>query len=265
MMTDSHTGSCSTVSSLFSVSLLSVIKQLPCFLSQLDNLPINVKDNLLHLMSKRGLLTDTNVAKVVHKRTKILDLSESAVSDKALLRLGACRNLRKIDLNSAKGERTEITDQGVQALATSCPHLMIVYLRRCVSLGDPSTIALARSCHRLTELNLGGCIRLTDASLQAIGKHCTMLKSLNVSRTKVTDEGIFSLCNGACQQSLNEVHMNNCVHLSDEAVEAVVNFCPKIAILLFHGCPCITDRSRQALEMIQGSGSKMKQVTWTIY
>ncbi|XP_030843779.1 protein AMN1 homolog [Strongylocentrotus purpuratus] len=264
-MTEQHTNNCITVSSLFSVSLLSVIKQLPCFLSQLDNLPINVKDNLLHLMSKRGLLTDTNVAKVIHKRTRILDLSESSVSDRALLRLGVCRNLWKIDLNTSKGERTDITDQGIQALATSCPYLSIVYLRRCVSLEDPSTIALAQSCHQLMELNLGGCIRLSDASLQAIGQNCRMLKSLNISRTKVTDEGIFSLCNGVCKQSLKELHLNNCIHLSDEAVEAVVNFCPKIAILLFHGCPCITDRSRQALEMIQGPGSKMKQVTWTIY
>lgn len=244
---------------------MSVIKELPVYLSQLDNLPINVKDRLLHLMSKRGLLTDTNVAKVVHKRTRILDLSESEVSDRALQRIPVCRNLRKIDLNSSKGERTEITNEGIQALAASCPLLSIVYLRRCANIEDSATIALAQSCRQLMELNLGGCVRLTDASLLAIGQNCRLLRSLNISRTKVTDAGIFSLCNGVCCQSLTELHMNNCIHLSDEAVEGVVTFCPKMTILLFHGCPCITERSREALEMLQGVGSKMRQVTWTIY
>ncbi|XP_071494484.1 protein AMN1 homolog [Diadema antillarum] len=253
------------VSTLFSASLLSVIKQLPCFISQLDNMPVNIKDKLLHLMSKRGLITDANVSKVVHKRTRILDLSESEVSDRALQRIGVCRNLRKIDLNSSKGERAEITSEGIHALARSCPLLSVAYLRRCVNITDEAVVTLAQSCRQLVELNLGGCPRLTDESLLAIGQNCRTLRSLNVSKTQVTDEGIISLCMGVCKQSLMELHLNNCVLLTDESVEAVVNFCPRIAILLFHGCPLITDQSRQALEMVQGQGSKMRQVTWTIY
>ena len=39
---------------------------------------------------------------------------------------------------------------------------------------------------------------------------------------------------------LQEVHINGCVELTDDAVEAVLQFCPLISILLFHGCPKIT-------------------------
>ncbi|XP_072015655.1 protein AMN1 homolog isoform X2 [Amphiura filiformis] len=216
-------------------------------------------------MSKRGLVTDDNIHKVVHGRTKILDLSECDVTDAGLQRLAVCRNLRKIDLNSAKDNRTTITSAGVQAFASCCPLLNIVYLRRCVNLTDTAVIALAQSCRNLVELNIGGCQQITDASLIAIGQNCRMLRSLNISKTRITDNGIISIAMGVCKQTLSELHMNHCIHLSDEAVEAIVNFCPRIAILLFHGCPCITERSRQALEDLRDPQSPMKQVTWTIY
>ena len=34
--------------------------------------------------------------------------------------------------------------------------------------------------------------------------------------------------------------MNDCVALSDDAIEAVMQFCPNISILLFDGCPRLT-------------------------
>lgn len=34
--------------------------------------------------------------------------------------------------------------------------------------------------------------------------------------------------------------MERCVKLTDVAVEAVLTYCPKMYILLFHGCPLIT-------------------------
>jgi len=34
--------------------------------------------------------------------------------------------------------------------------------------------------------------------------------------------------------------MSGCASLTDEAVEAVVQLCPQIKILVFHGCPLIT-------------------------
>ena len=37
-----------------------------------------------------------------------------------------------------------------------------------------------------------------------------------------------------------EVHINGCRELTDESVEAILQFCPQINIFLFHGCPKIT-------------------------
>lgn len=39
--------------------------------------------------------------------------------------------------------------------------------------------------------------------------------------------------------------MNNCAALSDEAIEAVMQYCTNITILLFDGCPKLTGTSIQ--------------------
>lgn len=58
--------------------------------------------------------------------------------------------------------------------------------------------------------------------------------------------------------------MGHCVNLTDEAVEAVLTCCPQICILLFHGCPLITDHSREVLEQLVDL-NKLKQVMWTVH
>ncbi|XP_071941805.1 protein AMN1 homolog isoform X2 [Antedon mediterranea] len=227
--------------------------------------PPNLKDKFLHLLSKRGLLNDSNISELVHNKTKTLDLSECDITDESLHKLSSCRNLCKIDLNATKENRTSITSLGVEALSRSCPHLQTVYLRRCTLITDPAVIAIAQNCRYLRHLNIGGCCLITDISLAALGQNSTMLSSFNFSKTQVSDEGVLSLAMGVCKQSLKEVHMDHCAQLTDEAVEAIVGFCPKVTFLIFHGCPKITERSRQALEELHGPNSQMKQLTWTVY
>ncbi|KAJ8031558.1 Protein AMN1-like [Holothuria leucospilota] len=248
--------------SLLSLSINEVLKVLSQNLDDIEKLPTNVKEKLLHLMCKRGMVSDSNISKVVTAKTRILDLSESNISDEALSALRICRNLRKLDLNCTKGVRENITADGLQQVATSCPYLQAVSLRRCVDVTDAGIISLARSCPQLRELNIGGCKKLTDASLVAISQSCRFLRSINFSNTKVTDEGVITLVMGDCQKEINEIHMSHCVHLTNESIEAITMFCPNVSTLIFHGCPCITESSRQIL---QGPQFKMKQLTWTIY
>ncbi|KAL8569347.1 hypothetical protein ACOMHN_014031 [Nucella lapillus] len=217
-------------------------------------------------MSKRGLITDDNISKVLCDRVRVLDLSASDVTDTCLFRLAACRHLCKVDLNAVKAHNEAITSAGVISLSQSCPHLQVLYLRRCVHLTDEGVVAVAQNCRRLRELNTGGCPRLGDVSLQALGQWSADLASVNFSRTSVTDAGVYSLVSGVCSSSLKEVDMSHCQRLTDEAVEGVVQMCPQIKILIFHGCPLITENARVALEELMHAGSfSMKQLTFTVY
>lgn len=244
----------------------SIVSHLSLNENYIENLPSNLKDKCLYLMSKRGSITDSNISKFLHDKISVLDLSESNISDVGLARISRCSNLRKLDLNSAKESRTEVSSSGIQQLLSKCPHLQTVYLRRCLNLTDDAIITMSQHCKQLRLLNIGGCRLITDKSLEALGQNSTFLRSINFSKTKVTTEGVISLVMGNCKTTLKEIHMDGCFEVTDEAVEAAVQFCPNLSILLFHSCPKITEKSREALEQksLEG-GTPMKQVTWTIY
>ncbi|XP_032913484.1 protein AMN1 homolog isoform X1 [Catharus ustulatus] len=201
---------------------------------------------------------------VLHPSVESLDLRDCDISDNALLQLYNCKQLKKINLNSCKESRFGITSEGVIALALSCPYLREASFKRCCDITDSGVLALALNCQFLQIVNLGSCSGITDASLQALGENCKFLHSVDFSSTQVTDDGVVALVSGRCSKNLKEIHMERCVNLTDVAVEAVLTCCPKIHIFLFHGCPLITDRSRDALEQLIIS-NKIKQLTWTVY
>ncbi|NXT84322.1 AMN1 protein, partial [Zapornia atra] len=249
---------------LLDLCLRCLTKNLSRYTADIKSLPPNIKDKLIKLMSSQGQITDSNIGEILHPTVEFLDLRDCDISDKALLQLSNCKQLKKINLNSGKENRFGITSEGVRALALSCPYLHKACFRRCCDITDSGVLALALNCQFLQIVNLGGCSGIMDASLQALGENCKFLHSVDFSSTQVTDDGVVALVSGTCSKNLKEIHMECCVNLTDVAVEAVLTSCPKISILLFHGCPLVTDRSRDFLEQLLIS-KKIKQVTWTVY
>ncbi|XP_009957781.1 PREDICTED: protein AMN1 homolog [Leptosomus discolor] len=215
-------------------------------------------------MSSQGQITDSNISEVLHPAVESLYLQNCDISDNALLQLYNCKQLKTIVLNSGQKNRLGITSEGVIALALSCPYLHEVSFKRCCDITDSGILALALNCQFLQIVSLGSCSGITDASLQALGENCKFLHSVDFSSTQVTDDGVVALVSGTCSKNLKEIHMECCVNLTDVAVEAVLTYCPKIHILLFHGCPLITDRSRDVLDQLVVS-NKITQLTWTVY
>ncbi|XP_042562750.1 protein AMN1 homolog [Clupea harengus] len=225
----------------------------------LIELPEHIKDKVVRIMSLRGTLTDSNISQVLHSGIKTLDLHNCRFSDLALQKI-SCRHLSRICLSNS----SEITSTGLEALASSCPNLRCVDLSGCVSVSDPGVQALACCCTGLEVICLMGCTALSSKAIQELGAHCRMLHTVSISDTAVSDEGVVSLATGVCANSLKEIHMSGCSNLTDEAVISVLTNCPNIRTFIFHGCPLITDRSREALQSHTGR-DKIKHVTWTVY
>ncbi|XP_065685343.2 protein AMN1 homolog [Patagioenas fasciata] len=249
---------------LLDLCLQCLTKNLSRYAADIKPLPPNIKDKLIKLMSSQGQITDSNISEVLHPAVESLDLRDCDISDNALLQLYKCKQLKKINLNSCKEDRLGITSEGVIALALSCPYLREASFKRCCDITDSGVLALALNCQFLQIVNLGSCSGIMDASLQALGQNCKFLHSVDFSSTQVTDDGVTALVSGKCSKNLKEIHMERCVNLTDVAVEAVLTCCPKIHIFLFHGCPLVTDRSRDVLEQLIIS-NKIKQVSWTVY
>ncbi|XP_078273106.1 protein AMN1 homolog isoform X1 [Rhinoraja longicauda] len=250
-------------SSLLDLCICSLVKSLSRYATDVQTLPPNLKDKLIKIMSLQGIITDENMSQVLHPGLQKLDLRDCAITDNGLVMLQICTQLREISLSSSDC-KLSVTSEGLKVIASSCPHLAEVCLRRCRNISDEGIIALAQQCRLLQIINISGCLGVADASLQALGKNCKFLHSVDFSATKVSDAGVIGLVNGVCSHNLKEIHMDRCVNLTDKAVESVLIFCPHILILLFHDCPRITDRSREALQQLVRP-NQMKQVTWTVY
>nr|XP_056702562.1 protein AMN1 homolog [Euleptes europaea] len=249
---------------LLDLCLYCLTKNISRYIEDIKPLPPNIKDKLIKSLSVRGWITDSNISKVLHPAVEALDLRDCDVSDNTLQQLSNCKQLKKINLNVWKDKRLTITSEGIAALASSCPYLREASFKRCSNVTDNGVLALALHCRLLQVVSIGGCSSITDTSLHALGKNCQHLHSVDFSSTPVTDDGVIALVSGMCSKNLKEIHMERCVNLTDVSVEAVLTYCPMIYILLFHGCPLITDRSREALEQLVGP-NKFKQVSWTVY
>ena len=77
----------------------------------------------------------------------------------------------------------------MEALASSCPRLQHVNLRKCAGVADRGVLALARCCPTLQVVILGDCPAVGDASLLALAGSCGLLHSLSLSGTQVTTSG----------------------------------------------------------------------------
>ncbi|XP_066490096.1 protein AMN1 homolog isoform X2 [Tiliqua scincoides] len=250
--------------SLLDLCLQCITRNISRYAADLKPLPPNIKDKLIKSLSVHGWITDSNISTILHPGVEALDLRDCNISDSALHQLCHCKQLKKINLSVWKENRPTITSEGVAALALSCRFLREASFKRCSNLMDHGVLTLSLNCPLLQILNIGGCSSITDSSLQALGQNCRYLHSVDFSSTQVTDDGVVALASGMCSENLKEIHMERCVKLTDVAVEAVLTYCPKMYILLFHGCPLITDRSREALEQMVRP-DKFKQVSWTVY
>nr|AAI54133.1 Zgc:153121 protein [Danio rerio] len=247
-----------TIDSLMSLCAFSVAQRAEKY-EDIRMLPASVKDRLLRIMTSYGTVTDSNISQLVHTGTHTLDLQNCKISDSALKQINSL-HLRTILLRGC----AEITSEGLEVLAPRCPYLQVVDLTGCTAVTDSGIQALARHCKCLEVISLRGCSALSDKALLELGGNCKMLHSIYFSGTEVTDQGVIGLATGVCSCSLKELQMVRCRNLTDLAVTAVLTNCANIRIFNFHGCPLITDKSREALQNLIGP-NKIQQVSWTVY
>ena len=176
------------VFSLLNLSLSTLAKNVSRLENELDNLPVEVKNKCLKLLSRRGLVSDRNIHRLINKKTQVLDLSQcNGISDVGLRTTTVCCSLVKLDLNVAnQTSRVSISSNCLASLAAFWPHLRVAFLRRCGLVNDKAISALARHCPQLRHLNLSGCERVTDESLKSLAKYSRHLESIDMSRTQVS-------------------------------------------------------------------------------
>lgn len=250
-----------TIPSLVKIASNSLVKNPDPYTDVFVTLPTHLKDILRRILLKRGRISDECFRSLIHPKVRNLDFSECRSVSAGQLSVFP-KNLVCLDLNNVISE----FDVGeLIAALDGQGSLKTLYLRRSQA-DDGVAIAIGRHCPNLCDLDLGICESVGDPGIVALGRGLSKLQSVNFSKTSITDQGLLSFAQGNCRGSLKEIRVDGCREVSDEGIEALLGFCVKLRILIFHNCPKVTEQSRLALEnyLIENQIS-MKQLTWTIY
>ncbi|KAF8076571.1 hypothetical protein FPV67DRAFT_1559009 [Lyophyllum atratum] len=166
-----------------------------------------------------------------------------------------------------------VSDEGIMAFAKNCPMLRRVKLSGLTTLTDAPISAIAKSCPLLLEIDLNHCYLITDISIREIWIHSTHMREMRVSHcSELTDaafpapprpEGLtspdashpFPSYSSECPselpplvlsrplEHLRMLDLTACSLVTDDAIEGIISYAPKIRNLVLSKCSLLTDRS----------------------
>jgi hypothetical protein len=153
-----------------------------------------------------------------------------------------------------------ITDYGLVQFVEQYPSLRKIRLYNCSQITDESVNAIGTSCVRLMELDLTGCVRVTDEGINGL-RQLTHLRSIALTQTHITDDSLISIGESAFHHTLNEINLKMCTEITDDGFLFLLKHCPNLKTIGSIQCPKLTERSRQN---INPHTHQLSYLVWTI-
>jgi len=201
-------------------------------------------------------ISDTGVIALVQRcaALKSLDLENTCVTDDAVSAAAKnCPYLEELHLGALECDfKWDVTDNALRTIAKYLPKLQALHLEDRERISDAGVIELVRSCTALKTLDVSDTL-VTDAAVVAIAKHCPIIEDLNLylanfdssrNGTVLTDESVVALGQNCPRLrnlnlnwsavthvglealgigcSLEDLSLDNCKHVSDDGVAALV-------------------------------------------
>ena len=253
------------VESLFQLSAWASADYIQEHVEVVRTFPSHMKDALYQTLKDRSILSGHVLESLLHPAVKVLDLSHSDLATEDLQMLHCCTQLESLNLRSGwKVERKRsFSSRDLEDLIICLPNLKCLNLRACKMVTDDVVCLIAHTCPNISILDFGDCVDITDIAICALAT-CTQLRGLNLSGTKVSDDGIICLCNGASRSIIEELILNGCLQITDDSISSIADNCPSMTIVNFTGCPQLTERSRAALDVLLVM-RRVKYVSWSVF
>uniref|UniRef100_A0AAV2LDB6 F-box domain-containing protein n=1 Tax=Knipowitschia caucasica TaxID=637954 RepID=A0AAV2LDB6_KNICA len=141
-----------------------------------------------------------------------------------------------------------LEDEGLRAVASHCPRLTHLYLRRCTRLTDESMRHLSLHCPSIRELSLSDCRLIGDFGLREVARLEGCLRYLSVAHcTRITDVGIRYVAR-YCPR-LRYLNARGCEGLTDHGLGHLAKSCSKLKSLDVGKCPLVSDCGLEQLAM----------------
>jgi len=267
---------CSTYP-LLELSVATLVKDPEnlCLPQYIQTLPPHIKDRILRSVRKQSLSSDL-LAALLHKQVTYLDLEDLDITDQHLQAVAKYKHYRKLNLNqkkkpSFKSDGKEnwsprASDHALSQVFVGAHYLHTLFLTGWENLSLSTASILSTNCPRLRYLDLGHCKSVDDNILEEICQNLAYLESVSLTGTAITDVGLATLGSSAAQHTLKELRINKCKDITDDGIELMLDGLQTLEILIFNGCPRVTDESRLALDRyLQEHRVNVRQLSWTVY
>uniref|UniRef100_A0A8D0RU54 F-box/LRR-repeat protein 15-like leucin rich repeat domain-containing protein n=1 Tax=Sus scrofa TaxID=9823 RepID=A0A8D0RU54_PIG len=189
----------------------------------------NSCSGIMHLtINDMPTLTDNCVKALVekcHRITSVVFIGAPHISDYTFKALSTC-DLRKIRFEGNK----RITDACFEFIDKNYPNISHIYMVDCKGLTDGSLKSLS-PLKQLTVLNLANCVRIGDMGLIQFldGPVSTKIRELNLSNCIHLGDASMAKLSERCS-NLNYLSLRNCEHLTDLAIEYIVNIFSLVSV-----------------------------------
>ncbi|KAK6185484.1 hypothetical protein SNE40_007706 [Patella caerulea] len=137
------------------------------------------------------MLNDIAVNRIITDEIQSLSLSECSITDLTLKLISrrAASAVKEIDLAWCE----EITDEGINALMSSCSALQNLNLHHC-SITEKPLFGMAEKCRNICTLSLSSIKGISDQAVIELAKNPCLLEEIDISwNTDITDVGIEAL------------------------------------------------------------------------
>ncbi|KAF8036069.1 hypothetical protein BT93_C1918 [Corymbia citriodora subsp. variegata] len=142
-------------------------------------------------------------------------------------------------------------NDGLCALASGCPRVSKVLLRKRKNVKDLGVVSLVERAKNLTTLDLGWCSLITDQSLEAIGR-ANCIRTLNLEGCcMISDSGLAHLASGSLARTLKKLVLAKCDQITDSGASVLPRFCYLEELNIAKCGPKITDDGGIAIAAIK--------------
>lgn len=170
-------------------------------------------------------LSDSDVENIVRLFPKLASIylwECFQITDVGLQAIASgCPNLTRIEIYP--DYEPKITDVGIRSIATHCKHMSFISVVGCDKVTDDGLRAIVENCPNLTEIEWW----FSDSALKIIAENCPNLTRLDVTDCQeITDVGIKEIAL-KCQK-LTFISINDCNYVTDVGLQALTSGCPNL-------------------------------------
>ncbi|TRX93239.1 hypothetical protein FHL15_005818 [Xylaria flabelliformis] len=205
----------------------------------------------LTLTNCRGL-TDVGLVPLVRGSQHLLALDISGddnITEASVVAIAeTCRKLQGLNVSGCR----QISNESFVQLAESCRFIKRLKLNDCNQLNDAAVLAFAMNCPNILEIDLHQCTNVGNEPVTALLSREQSLRELRLASCENVDDGAFlALPPYRTYENLRILDLTSCSHLTDRAVEKIIDIAPRLRNLVLAKCSNITDVAVHAIAKLQ--------------